>query len=104
MKHSVVYVASATKFSDSLIHEHGVLLFVELVLLNPLVIFWIFARRRQGPVDAIPETILVFAKCGKTSARFWIDTVRGAYRRVTINHRATMAGFDSPGSSECPQP
>ncbi len=58
MDHPVVYVARATKFLDTLIHEHGDYLFVGFVFLSLLGIGWILARRRKRPVHELPVVIL----------------------------------------------
>ena len=58
MEHPVDYVERATRFLDSLIHEHGDYLFVGFVFLCLLGIGWMFARRRKRPVHEIPVVIL----------------------------------------------
>lgn len=58
MEHPVEYVARATRYLDSLIHEQGDYLFGGLVFLCLLGIGWMFARRRKPPVHEIPVVIL----------------------------------------------
>ena len=58
MEHPVQYLVRVTRFLDKLIQEQGDYLFVGFAFLCFILIGWILARRRKGPVHDFPVVIL----------------------------------------------
>jgi hypothetical protein len=70
MQHSMVYVVKAISSWDSLIREGRAYLFAKSAFPSPGVTSWVFAHRRQCPVDEIQVTVLLLVNVPRSGPEF----------------------------------